>query len=88
MADEEQSDSPENAPAKGGPRDTASILAAARKTAKPGPVSKSAGEAKAAPAKKAKLTVPPMPEKPAYARPQAAATQADDETRREAVGRP
>lgn len=54
-----------------GPIETASILAAARTTHKPGPVSKAEAAAKgqpvAAPAGKTKLAVPPMPEKPAYA---------------------
>lgn len=59
-----------------GPKDTASILAAARKGAhKPGPVSKSEAAAKGMPveetAKKKKLEVPPMPAKPAYATPKA-----------------
>ena len=59
-------------------KDTASILAAARKGAKPGPVTKSEAAAKAAPTEapavaKKKLEVPPMPAKPAYARPAAAA---------------
>jgi len=52
-------------------KDTASILAAARGKAKPGPVSKSAAPAAAKPAK-TKLEVPPMPAKPAYAIPVAA----------------
>ena len=55
----------------GGPKDTASILAAARKTAKPGPVSKAEAAAQGKPVAaggKAKLAVPPMPEKPSYAR--------------------
>jgi len=55
----------------GGPKDTTSILAAARGTAKPGPVSKSEASGKAAPAakgKKPKLVAPPMPAKPAYAK--------------------
>lgn len=52
-----------------GPKDTASILAAARGSAKPGPISKAeaARRVDSKPAGKAKLTVPPMPEKPAYA---------------------
>ncbi len=55
------------------PRDTASILAAARKSHKPGPMSKAEAVAKStlgkgAPAKaKPKIVVPPMPVKPAYA---------------------
>ncbi|MBX3432890.1 MAG: ubiquinol-cytochrome c reductase iron-sulfur subunit [Pirellulales bacterium] len=59
------------------PRDTASILAAARKKERPGPVSKAevAGAAKPSPAAaaaKAKLAVPPMPQKPDYAKPKPA----------------
>jgi cytochrome b6-f complex iron-sulfur subunit len=58
------------------PKDTASILAAARKGAKPGPMTKSEAVAKGlaappTPAKK-KIEVPPMPPKPEYARPQPA----------------
>ncbi len=54
------------------PRDTASILASARKSTKAGPVSKAEAAAKAksspSPAKtKPKIVVPPMPVKPAYA---------------------
>ncbi len=55
------------------PRDTASILAAARKSSKAGPMSKAeaAAKEKANPKAKAKpkILVPPMPEKPAYAKP-------------------
>lgn len=55
------------------PRDTASILAAARKANKPGPMNKAeaAAKAKTDPKAKAKppIVVPPMPEKPAYAMP-------------------
>ena len=66
-------------------KDTASILAAARKGAKPGPVTKSEAAAKAVPTEapavaKKKLEVPPMPAKPAYARPAAAA--GETQTRR------
>jgi cytochrome b6-f complex iron-sulfur subunit len=68
-------------------KDTASILAAARKGSKPGPMSKS--EAAAAQAKvatkappKEKLTVPPMPAKPAYAKLSPAKAAASDEDRR------
>jgi hypothetical protein len=53
------------------PKDTASILAAARKSAKPGPMSKSEAAALAKPAEptgKKRLDVPPMPAKPEYAR--------------------
>jgi cytochrome b6-f complex iron-sulfur subunit len=68
------------APAKAEPVDTQSILAAARKSTKPGPMTKAEAAAKAAPAapdaKKAKakeaIVVPPMPVKPAYAMPAAA----------------
>jgi cytochrome b6-f complex iron-sulfur subunit len=66
------------------PKDTASILAAARTSAKPGPMTKAEAAAKAvpaAPAGKKKIEVPPMPAKPAYARPEAA-TAADGTTRR------
>lgn len=69
------------APAK----DTASILAAARKGAKPGPMTKAEAAAKAAPpqpAAKKKLDVPPMPAKPDYARPAPAAAVAGDATTR------
>lgn len=51
--------------------DTASILAAARTGSKPGPVSKTelAKQSDSKPSAKAKHVVPPMPEKPVYARP-------------------
>jgi cytochrome b6-f complex iron-sulfur subunit len=70
----------EVAAAKSEPVDTQSILAAARKSTKPGPMSKAEASAKASPAaavaKKAKakeaIVVPPMPVKPAYAKPGAA----------------
>lgn len=64
----------EDAPAKPPALDTASILAAARKTEKPGPVSKAEAKEKGVetPAKK-KLEVPPMPAKPEYAKPPVAA---------------
>ncbi|MEM8945611.1 MAG: Rieske 2Fe-2S domain-containing protein [Planctomycetota bacterium] len=59
------------------PRDTASILAAARSANKAGPMSKAeaAAKAKADPKAKAKpkVVVPPMPPKPAYAKPAAPA---------------
>lgn len=54
-----------------GPKDTMSILAAARGAAKPGPISKAeaAARAKESPApKKEKPTAPPMPAKPDYAK--------------------
>jgi cytochrome b6-f complex iron-sulfur subunit len=67
-------------------RDTSSILAAARAGAKPGPVPKAqapitAKEKPAAAAAKAKAVVPPMPPKPDYAKPKAAATSATEERR-------
>jgi cytochrome b6-f complex iron-sulfur subunit len=70
------------------PKDTASILAAARKGAKPGPITKAEAAAKAAPATapvaKKKLEVPPMPAKPDYAKAPtpAAAAAADTASRR------
>jgi cytochrome b6-f complex iron-sulfur subunit len=68
------------APVKSGPVETQSILAAARSGTKPGPMTKAEAQAKASPsaadAKKAKakeaIVVPPMPVKPAYAKPRAA----------------
>jgi cytochrome b6-f complex iron-sulfur subunit len=81
----------EAAPAKSEPVDTQSILAAARKDVKPGPMTKAEAQAKASPvaadAKKAKakeaIVVPPMPVKPAYAKPGAlkAAKEATAERR-------
>ena len=70
----------EAAPVKAEPVDTQSILAAARKDVKPGPMTKAEAASKASPAaadaKKAKakeaIVVPPMPVKPAYAKPGAA----------------
>ena len=59
--------------------DTASILAAARKSDRPGPITKAeAAKRQAAPAKK--KVAPPMPEKPAYAVPKP--KPAADSTRR------
>src|SRR5262245_61617289 len=68
--------SPKPAAAKDGdgaaavPKDTASILAAARKGTKPGPITKAEAAAKAAPspAAKKKIEVPPIPAKPEYAK--------------------
>ncbi len=62
-----------------GPRDTASILAAARKETKPGPMSKAeaAKQGKAPIAAKEKAAVRPMPAKPDYAKPKAGKPQAD-----------
>ena len=71
------------------PKDTMSILAAARKSAKPGPMSKA--EAKKQQEKsqtkesgrgKPKIPVPPMPEKPAYVVPPSSVLVPSDETRR------
>ena len=67
------------------PLDTQSILSSARKTAKPGPMTKAEAQSKASPSapdvKKAKakeaIVVPPMPVKPAYAKP--GAKQSKDE---------
>lgn len=64
-------------PAKTGPMDTSSILAAARGgSAKPGPISKAEAAAKAktpTSKEKQKPQAPPMPAKPAYAKPTATA---------------
>ena len=74
-------------------RDTASILAAARKSDKPGPMTKAEaaarGDAPAAVAAKPKVIVPPMPVKPAYAKlmPAAVAPASDfEEGRRSFLG--
>lgn len=58
-------------------RDTASILAAARKKDKPGPMTKSEAAAKAVEASQpaAKRAAPPLPAKPAYAQKGASAAQ-------------
>ena len=73
------------APKREGPMDTASILAMARGGGeKKGPVSKAEAAAKAKPAKakgKPKIEVPPMPEKPGYAKAPISLDE-DDETRR------
>lgn len=71
----------------GGAMSTSSILDAARGGAKRGPVSKeeAAGKARPAPAKadgKQKIAVPPMPEKPAYAKGKADAKSAGQPDRR------
>ena len=67
-------------PARTGPMDTSSILAAARSGDKPGPISKSelAAQKKGDPKAKAKPVLPPMPEKPAYAKPKAKAAASSD----------
>lgn len=72
--------------AAAGPKDTASILAAARNAAKPGPMSKAEAAAKGeSTAAKSKPTAPPMPVKPAYAKPAAKKT-AGSEDRRTLLG--
>jgi cytochrome b6-f complex iron-sulfur subunit len=61
-----------SAPAKGAsaPRDTSSVLASARKPVKPGPMSKAEAAAKGKDVPTGgKRQAPPMPEKPAYAKP-------------------
>jgi cytochrome b6-f complex iron-sulfur subunit len=71
------------------PRDTASILGAARKGEKAGPMSKAEAAAKApAPTPpKPTIVVPPMPVKPDYAKPKvAAAKTADEADRRDFAG--
>jgi len=83
----------DGAPAKTEPLDTQSILSAARKGAKPGPMTKAEAAAKAAPVapdvKKAKakeaIVVPPMPVKPDYARPVAAKSTKDQIAERRAL---
>ena len=71
--------------AKAIPKDTSSILAAARKDVKPGPMSKAEAAVKAKdklPAKgKPKIVVPPPPEKPAYAMAQQAVEQSPGDRR-------
>ncbi|MFO0817778.1 MAG: ubiquinol-cytochrome c reductase iron-sulfur subunit [Pirellulales bacterium] len=76
----------EGAPAAGAKPaalDTASILAAARGAGKPGPVSKSEAKEKGieVPAAKKKIEVPPMPAKPEYAKPKAAAKKGEENRR-------
>ena len=68
-------------PAKSsGPKDTASILAAARSATKPGPISKAeaAAQGKTIPTGKKKLEVPAMPAKPAYAKASSGAAAQED----------
>jgi cytochrome b6-f complex iron-sulfur subunit len=67
------------------PKDTASILTAARAGTKPGPMTKAEAAAKTAPVAptgKKKIEVPPMPAKPGYARPPAAVAPSPDATTR------
>jgi cytochrome b6-f complex iron-sulfur subunit len=65
------------------PKDTGSILAAARTVAKPGPISKAEAALRAPAAapsvrpERAKLPVPPMPPKPDYAKPKAPLIEGD-----------
>ena len=82
--------SPKPAPAAAkasAPKDTSSILAAARSANKPGPISKEEAARRApaakAPTKPAKprITVPPMPAKPDYAKPKPPKTESDIERR-------
>jgi cytochrome b6-f complex iron-sulfur subunit len=79
-----------SAPVVGGAKDTASILAAARKTAKPGPITKAEAAAKEKPEPVAKAAtkgvVPPMPAKPDYAKPKPAKAAPEGESRRGFVG--
>jgi cytochrome b6-f complex iron-sulfur subunit len=78
---------PKPAPAapSNGPKDTSSILAAARSASKPGPISKAeaalkAPVDKAQPTKPAKprVAVPPMPVKPEYAKPKPPKVETED----------
>ena len=71
------------APAATGPMDTSSILAAARKEARPGPMSKAEAAARGTSVpKKSKAAAPPMPAKPAYAVAKPAKTATADDDRR------
>lgn len=73
------------APVSTGPKDTASILAAARKGDKPGPITKAeAASRRGAEAKSAKpkRIAPPMPAKPDYAKPKVAKAPTVDGERR------
>jgi cytochrome b6-f complex iron-sulfur subunit len=78
--------------AKAEPVDTQSILTAARKSTKPGPMTKAEAQAKASPtpsaAAKAKakeaIVVPPMPVKPAYAKPSGEKTAKEQRAERRA----
>jgi len=72
---------PKSTAAPAGPRDTSSILAAARKadSDRRGPMSKAEAKEKGqAPKKK---VAPPMPEKPAYAKPKPAPVAGDEDRR-------
>ncbi len=76
---------PSAAAVAGGPKDTASILAAAHKPVKPGPISKAEAAALAKPVPaapvKEKKVVPPLPSKPEAAKPKAAKAPVDEERR-------
>jgi cytochrome b6-f complex iron-sulfur subunit len=77
-------------PVDTGPKDTSSILAAARKESKPGPMSKAEAAAKS-PAKPAKPAesrrpVPPMPVKPDYAKPKPKPAPVDEGRRNVLMG--
>ncbi|MGY8767602.1 MAG: QcrA and Rieske domain-containing protein [Pirellulales bacterium] len=75
-------DAPKKAGAAG-PIDTQSILAAARTSAKAGPMSKAEAAAKGSPAAGTKKkSAPPIPEKPAYAKAAPKKSKAGDTTRR------
>ena len=63
-----------------GPRDTSSILAAAKKADRRGPMSKAEAKAKGG-AEKKKAVAPPMPEKPAYAAVKPPAATSDEDRR-------
>lgn len=68
----------EATPAASGPKDTSSILAAARKAVKPGPMSKEEAKQRSVPLpEKPEKALPVRPEKPAYATPKAAPTSSD-----------
>lgn len=73
-------------PAASGAKDTASVLAAARGGAKPGPMSKAEAAKKAdeivVSKSTTKIVVPPMPVKPDYAKPKPATKQPATEERR------
>jgi cytochrome b6-f complex iron-sulfur subunit len=77
-------------PVDAGPKDTSSILAEARKEAKPGPMSKAeaAAKAPAKPAKPAEVRrpVPPMPVKPDYAKPKPKPESVDEGRRSVLMG--
>jgi cytochrome b6-f complex iron-sulfur subunit len=66
-------------------RDTSSILAAARKAVKPGPMSKAEAADRGnvqKPAARPTIAVPPLPEKPAYAQPRPKVSPAPTDDRR------